>query len=54
MKVKKLFLAALLMVAAVSYGQNNNYIGQDYSVSPNVITTAVHNHKDTVHTNQMP
>ena len=41
MKVKKLFLAALLMVAAVSYGQNNNYIGQDYSVSPNVITTAV-------------
>lgn len=41
MKVKKLFLAALLMVAAVSYGQNNNYIGQDYKVSPNVITTAV-------------
>ena len=41
MKVKKLFLAALLMGAAVSYGQNNNYIGQDYKVSPNVITTAV-------------
>lgn len=40
MKVRKLFLAALLMFAAVSYGQNN-YIGQDYSVSPNVITTAV-------------
>lgn len=40
MKAKKLILAALLMVAAVSYGQNN-YIGQDYAVSPNVITTAV-------------
>lgn len=41
MKVKKLLVAALLLVAAASYGQNNNYIGQDYSVSPNVITTAV-------------
>ncbi len=41
MKVKKILIAALMMVAAVSYGQNNNYIGQDYSVSPNVITTAV-------------
>ena len=41
MKVKKLLLAALILVAATSYGQNNNYIGQDYSVSPNVITTAV-------------
>ena len=40
MKIKKLLFAALLMVAATSYGQNN-YIGQDYSVSPNVITTAV-------------
>ena len=40
MKVKKLLLAALLLVAATTYGQNN-YIGQDYSVSPNVITTAV-------------
>ena len=39
MKIKKTLLAALLMFAAVSYGQN--YIGQDYSVSPNVITTAV-------------
>jgi len=42
MKFKKLILAALLLTAAVSYGQSNhNYIGQDYSVSPNVITTAV-------------
>jgi hypothetical protein len=41
MKVKKILIAALMMVAAVSYGQNHNYIGQDYSVSPNVITTAV-------------
>ena len=40
MKVKKTLIAALMMIAAVSYGQNN-YIGQDYSVSPNVITTAV-------------
>ena len=40
MKVKKILIAALMMVAAASYGQNN-YIGQDYSVSPNVITTAV-------------
>jgi hypothetical protein len=40
MKVKRLLIAALTMVAAASYGQNN-YIGQDYSVSPNVITTAV-------------
>ena len=40
MKIKKFLFAALLMVAATSYGQNN-YIGQDYSVSPNVITTAV-------------
>ena len=40
MKVKKLLIAALLLAAATSYGQNN-YIGQDYSVSPNVITTAV-------------
>jgi hypothetical protein len=39
MKVKKLLLAALMMVAAASYGQN--IIGQDYTVSPNVITTAV-------------
>ena len=39
MKVKKILVAALAMVAAVSYGQNNNYLGQ--SVSPNVITTAV-------------
>ncbi len=39
MKVKKFLVAALLLVAAASYGQNNNYIGQ--SVSPNVITTAV-------------
>ena len=39
MKVKKILFAALLMVAATSYGQN--YLGQDYSVSPNVITTAV-------------
>ncbi|MBR1514868.1 MAG: type IX secretion system outer membrane channel protein PorV [Bacteroidales bacterium] len=38
MKVRKLLVAALLMTAAVSYGQN--YIGQDYA-SPNVITTAV-------------
>lgn len=41
MEKKKFLLAALLTVAAMSYGQNNNYIGQDYSVSPNVITTAV-------------
>ena len=39
MKVKRLLLAAFLLVAATSYGQN--IIGQDYSVSPNVITTAV-------------
>ena len=39
MKVKKILIAALMMVAATSYGQN--YLGQDYSVSPNVITTAV-------------
>ena len=39
MKVKRLILAAFLLVAATSYGQN--IIGQDYSVSPNVITTAV-------------
>ena len=39
MKVKKLLFAAFLLVAATSYGQN--IIGQDYSVSPNVITTAV-------------
>ena len=39
MKVKRLLLAALLLAAATSYGQN--IIGQDYSVSPNVITTAV-------------
>jgi len=39
MKVKKLLIAALLLGAATSYGQN--IIGQDYSVSPNVITTAV-------------
>ena len=39
MKVKKILIAALMMVAAASYGQNNNYIGQ--SVAPNVITTAV-------------
>ena len=41
MKVKKILVAALMMIAAASYGQNHNYIGQDYSVSPNVITTAV-------------
>lgn len=41
MKVKKFLVAALMMVAATSFGQNNNVIGQDYSVSPNVITTAV-------------
>lgn len=41
MKIKKLLLAAFLVTAAASYGQNNNVIGQDYSVSPNVITTAV-------------
>ena len=41
MKVKKILIAAFMMVAAASYGQNHNYIGQDYSVSPNVITTAV-------------
>lgn len=40
MKLKKLILAALLLPAAISYGQNN-YIGQNYQVSPNVITTAV-------------
>ena len=40
MKIRKFLVAALLLTAAVSYGQNN-YIGQDYSVSPNVITTAV-------------
>ena len=39
MKVKKILIAALLMAAATSYGQNNNSIGQ--SVAPNVITTAV-------------
>ena len=32
MKIKKLLFAALMMVAAVSYGQN---------YTPNVITTAV-------------
>ena len=40
MKIRKFLVAALLLTAAVSFGQNN-YIGQDYSVSPNVITTAV-------------
>ena len=40
MKVKKILIAAFMMVAATTYGQNN-YIGHDYSVSPNVITTAV-------------
>ena len=40
MKIRKFLVAALLLTAAVSYGQNN-YMGQDYSVSPNVITTAV-------------
>ncbi len=39
MKVKKLLVAALVLMAANTYGQN--YIGQDYSASPNVITTAV-------------
>ncbi len=39
MKIKMFFVAALMMVAATSYGQNSNVIGQ--SVSPNVITTAV-------------
>ena len=39
MKVKRLLLAAFLLVAATSYGQN--IIVQDYRVSPNVITTAV-------------
>lgn len=40
MKIKKLFLAALVLVTANAFGQNN-YMGQDYAVSPNVITTAV-------------
>ena len=40
MKIRQFLVAALLLTAAVSYGQNN-YMGQDYSVSPNVITTAV-------------
>ena len=39
MKIKVFLIAALVMVAAASYGQNNNVVGQ--SVSPNVITTAV-------------
>ena len=39
MKVKKFLVAALMLVAASSYGQN--IVGQDYKVSPNVITTAV-------------
>lgn len=39
MKVKKLFLAALVLLAVNSFGQG--YMGQDYTVSPNVITTAV-------------
>lgn len=39
MKVNKLLFAALMMVAAVSYGQN--YIGQNYNGVTNVITTAV-------------
>ena len=39
MKVKKLLVAAMVLMAANTYGQN--YIGQDYSASPNVITTAV-------------
>ena len=39
MKVKKLLLAALILVAVNSFGQG--YTGQDYTVSPNVITTAV-------------
>ena len=40
MKLKQLLIAALVLVAANSYGQGHNYIGQDYA-SPNVITTAV-------------
>ena len=40
MKIKKMFLAALVLVTANAFGQNN-YMGQDYAVSPNVITTAV-------------
>ena len=39
MKVKKLLVAAMVLMAANTFGQN--YIGQDYSASPNVITTAV-------------
>ncbi|MBR0178590.1 MAG: type IX secretion system outer membrane channel protein PorV [Bacteroidales bacterium] len=39
MKVKKLLLAASMLVAVNSFGQG--YTGQDYTVSPNVITTAV-------------
>ena len=38
MKVRKLFLAALIMIAANSYGQYS-YMGNSYA--PNVITTAV-------------
>jgi len=45
MKIKKLLFAALMLAAAAAYAQdpdhNHNYIGQDYGVSPNVITTAV-------------
>lgn len=39
MKVKKMLLAALILFAVNSFGQG--YMGQDYSISPNVITTAV-------------
>lgn len=44
MKVRRLLVAALVLAAVHSFGQNNNnynYIGQNYKVSPNVITTAV-------------
>ena len=39
MKINKLLVAAMVMIAAKSFGQG--YMGQNYSVSPNVITTAV-------------
>lgn len=38
MKIKKMFVAALVLVAAASYGQNS-IVGKQYA--PNVITTAV-------------
>lgn len=39
MKIKHMFLAAFVFMAAHSFGQG--YTGQNYQVSPNVITTAV-------------